>query len=252
MPRPRKWRRVCHIPRSCVFVPLSDDGEVQNQEVLMTVDEFETIRLIDYEGLNQEECANLMQIARTTVQGIYVKAREKLAEALVEGKKLVIRGGDFKFCEENKDFCPCCKKKNQKLIMEEIKEKPIISKEEKDMIIAIPVDECEKTSPCCISFGRTPYFAFYDVEKDSWEFKENTAADAPGGAGVKAAEIVLNGGANKLITIRCGENAAEVFDGELEIFKAIKGTAEENVKAFLNGELFILSETVKGIHSKWF
>ena len=65
MPRPRKWRRVCRLPQNTLFGPLAgiDDGTI-----VMTVEEYETIRLIDLEGLNQEACAERMHVARTTAQ----------------------------------------------------------------------------------------------------------------------------------------------------------------------------------------
>lgn len=65
----------------------------------MTVDEYEAVRLIDLEGLTQEECAKQMNIARSTVQGIYIKARKKTAESLVNGKTLLIEGGEYRLCE---------------------------------------------------------------------------------------------------------------------------------------------------------
>ncbi len=65
----------------------------------MTVDEYETIRLIDQEGFTQEECAKRMNIARSTVQGIYIGARKKLAESLINGKVLRIEGGEYRLCE---------------------------------------------------------------------------------------------------------------------------------------------------------
>lgn len=97
MARPRKWRKVCCLPENNRYGPL-DTSINQTQFIVMTVDEYETIRLIDLEGLTQEECADQMHIARTTVQRIYRDARQKLAEFLVEGKILRIEGGDYKLC----------------------------------------------------------------------------------------------------------------------------------------------------------
>lgn len=98
MPRPRKWRKVCDLPQSDQFGPLNT---TINQEhfVIMTVDEYETIRLIDLEDFTQEQCSKQMNIARTTVQSIYNAARKKLAESLVNGKVLRIEGGDYQLCD---------------------------------------------------------------------------------------------------------------------------------------------------------
>ena len=104
MPRPRKWRKVCCLPESNRFGPLGSSKDDANY-IVMTVDEYETIRLIDLEGFTQEECANQMNIARTTVQGIYVDARKKLAESLVNGKVLWIEGGEYRLCDGSGNFC---------------------------------------------------------------------------------------------------------------------------------------------------
>ena len=109
MPRPRKWRKVCCLPDVNRFGPL--DSPVEKEHVvIMTVDEYETIRLIDLEGLSQEECAGQMHVARTTVQGIYQEARKKIAESLVNGKVLRIEGGDYKLCDGEGDLHSerCC------------------------------------------------------------------------------------------------------------------------------------------------
>ena len=104
MPRPRKWRKVCCLPESSQFGPLDSTANADNC-VHMTVDEYETIRLIDLEGLTQEKCASRMNIARTTVQGIYNEARKKLAESLVNGKVLWIEGGEYRLCDGNGTGC---------------------------------------------------------------------------------------------------------------------------------------------------
>ncbi len=103
MPRPRKGRRVCCMPAHSHFGPHPSNAEAGNA-IQMTVDEFETIRLIDHSSLTQEECAERMGVARTTVQGIYSEARKKLAACLVDGLPLVIKGGDFALCGEGE---PC-------------------------------------------------------------------------------------------------------------------------------------------------
>ncbi len=105
MPRPKKCRRVCQMPRWKEFLPT--EGPACNPAVILTVDEFEAIRLIDRQGFSQEECSNYMQVARTTVQAIYTAARKKLAEALVDGRPLRIEGGDYQLCDGSEEFCGC-------------------------------------------------------------------------------------------------------------------------------------------------
>lgn len=104
MPRPKKWRKVCSLPESSRFGPLDVPAGCENA-VNMAVDEFETIRLIDLEGLTQEECAAQMDIARTTVQGIYNEARRKIAESIVNGKVLIIGGGEYRLCDNGCGSC---------------------------------------------------------------------------------------------------------------------------------------------------
>ncbi len=103
MPRPRKCRRVCQMPSYNEFAPKEC---VANEDcIILTVDEYETIRLIDQEGYSQEECSLYMNVARTTVQQMYTSARKKIALMLVEGKKLKIEGGDYRLCDEKETCC---------------------------------------------------------------------------------------------------------------------------------------------------
>lgn len=111
MARPKKWRKVCCLPVNNSFGPMNckfSEGEV----VVMTVDEYEAIRLIDHQGFTQEECSQYMKIARTTVQQIYNDARKKIAKSLVDGKLLKIDGGEYELCDGKEITCGCggCKK----------------------------------------------------------------------------------------------------------------------------------------------
>ena len=120
MPRPKKCRNVCTLPKCTSFGPDNINSK-ESKVVIMTVEEFESIRLIDLEGMTQEECAEKMNVARTTVQKIYNDARLKLAKSLVNGDVLKIEGGDYKLCEETQlsngcKKCPkhkCCRKENE-------------------------------------------------------------------------------------------------------------------------------------------
>lgn len=105
MPRPRKCRKVCSLPRANEFAP--QNGETRKESVIMTVDEYETIRLVDKQGFSQEECGAYMKIARTTVQQIYTSARKKIADALVDGRPLRIEGGDYQLCDGKETSCGC-------------------------------------------------------------------------------------------------------------------------------------------------
>lgn len=109
MARPRKRRRVCGVPVYKTFGPLnrSDRNE---EDIKLTVEEYEVIRLIDLEGLEQEECAEVMGVGRSTVQRMYVAARKKIADSLVNGRVLKIEGGDYVICNINcSKRISCCK-----------------------------------------------------------------------------------------------------------------------------------------------
>jgi len=104
MSRPQKSRYVCQLPQYSVFGP---KGIKSNslERITLLVDELETVRLIDHLGYTQEEAAEQMNVARTTVQRIYNDARKKIASSLIEGKVIVVEGGEFTLCEDNSGRC---------------------------------------------------------------------------------------------------------------------------------------------------
>lgn len=117
------------------------------------------------------------------------------------------------------------------------------------MIIAIPADEKSIKGNVCVSFGRAPYFMFYDTEKNESNFINNSAADSQGGAGVKAAQLIVDNHADVLITPRCGDNAAEVLKtAYITIYKSKNNSIEDNLKNFKEEKLNLLTEIHSGFH----
>jgi predicted DNA-binding protein (UPF0251 family) len=95
MPRPRRCRRVRFLPGVNYFKPARIPMR-ELEEVILTVDEFEAIRLKDLEGLDQSEAAERMKISQPTFFRLLNSARKKIADALVSGKAIRIEGGKYK------------------------------------------------------------------------------------------------------------------------------------------------------------
>ena len=117
------------------------------------------------------------------------------------------------------------------------------------MKIAIPVDEKTLESSVCASFGRTPYFLIYDTETKESVFIDNSAAASTGGAGIKAAQTIVDNKANALLTPRCGQNAADVIkSADIKIYKTTSASVKDNIAAFVDGKLPLLDEIHAGFH----
>ena len=84
MPRPPRCRRICGAPQVDTFCP---NGCKDTEPILLTLDEYEVIRLVDLEQQTHEQCAAQMDISRSTVQEIYESARSKIAAYLVHGRQ---------------------------------------------------------------------------------------------------------------------------------------------------------------------
>ena len=117
------------------------------------------------------------------------------------------------------------------------------------MKIMMPVNEDKKT--VCVSYGRTPLFMKYDTETKEREFIVNEAADSVGGAGIKATQIVMDNGAQVILTPRCGENAVEILDeAKIKLYKTTSDDIEAELEKFAKGELAPLTEVHQGLHHK--
>lgn len=224
MPRPRKCRKVCHMPKVCNFVPVGQD---ENQAaVVLTVDEFEAIRLIDEQGFSQEECSSYMQVARTTAQAIYNTARAKIATALVEGMPLRIEGGDYRLCEGKEDVCHCggCQRHRYGDQFQE--------KGEKQMRIAVTYEDGNIFQ----HFGHSEQFKFYDVEEGKIV---NTQVVDTNGQGHGALAGFLTGA--KVDVLICGgigggaQNA--LAQAGIQLYGGVAGSCDAAVDALLANNL---------------
>lgn len=224
MARPTKCRRVCHFPEALEFSP---SGETAGEPVILAVDEFETIRLIDKEGLTQEECGAQLGVGRTTAQKLYDKARKKLAQALVLGLPVKISGGDYRLCNGNTDFCyksDCLKKQLQAEFF--------MDKGEQMMRIAVTYEN----GTIFQHFGHTEQFKVYDVE--AGKIVQTKIVDTNGSghgalAGVLSAlnvDVLICGGIGGGAQMALAENGIKLYGG-------VSGNADEAVNAFIAGEL---------------
>ncbi|MDY4598383.1 MAG: DUF134 domain-containing protein [Candidatus Faecousia sp.] len=225
MPRPKKCRRVCEIPQTLRFFP--ENPPEAAEPVTLTVEEYETIRLIDREGLSQEACGEIMQVARTTVQQIYANARKKLADVLVEGLPLRIAGGDYELCSGPNGKCArsaCCKRDGS-----QIYGKP---KGEKTMRVAVTYENGEIFQ----HFGHTEQFKIYDIEDG--KILSSEIVDA-GGSGHGALAGVLN--AMKVDALICGGigGGAQMALAEvgIKLYGGVSGSADAAAQALAEGKL---------------
>lgn len=99
--RPEKQRIIRDVPTISGMDPIYINPQTKSfSAIILSLEEYETLRLSDYENLNQTEAAEVMGISRPTFTRIYMKARKHIAEALVEGRHLTISGGNITLSEE--------------------------------------------------------------------------------------------------------------------------------------------------------
>lgn len=225
MPRPTKRRKVCHFPKNLEFIPTR--REESGTPVILTVDEYETIRLMDYEKLSQEQCSEFMQVARTTVQRIYENAREKLAKVLVEGLPLQIEGGEFLLCDGKSTDCGyngCFKQQYHDKF-----QKP---KGDSVMRIAVTYENGEIFQ----HFGHTEQFKVYDVENGKVIATEVVDTNGSGHGALAGVLTALN--ADVLICGGIGGGAQMALKAAgIQLFGGVLGNADEVVEAYLANKL---------------
>ncbi len=224
MPRPTKCRKVCHFPEVLEFLPSEEKSG--KEPVLLNIDEYETIRLLDKEKYSQEQCAKFMQISRTTAQRIYENARAKLAEAIVEGRPLRIEGGDFTICDGKNSVCGlgCCYKQEFY--------KKYAKKGEDIMRVAVTYENGQIFQ----HFGHTETFKIYDIQDGKITKSELVDTNGSGHGALAGVLNALN--VDALICGGIGGGAQSALAAEnIKVYGGVSGDADTTVEAFVKGNL---------------
>jgi predicted DNA-binding protein (UPF0251 family)/predicted Fe-Mo cluster-binding NifX family protein len=212
MGRMKRCRFVESYPQWNSFGP---EGMSQAETAVLTVEEFETIRLIDWEHLTQQECAERMHVARTTVTDIYDHARLVLADCLVNGKNLVVAGGRYEL-------------KRSPLYPEAL----LLKKGSDVMRVAIPCEEGEVFQ----HFGKTEQFKVYDIENGAVVSSTLLPTNGQGHGALSGflkgahVDVVLCGG--------IGGGARQALNAEnIQFFPGVTGSCDDAAAAYAAGKL---------------
>ena len=209
MPRPKRCRQIGGYPEYWKFFA---DNEEEPITITLSLEEYETIRLIDLLHKTQEECALEMDISRTTVTAIYNSARQKLADALVNGKNLLISGGEYRL---SPNISTNIKKKGND-----------------NMRIAVTYDNGEIFQ----HFGKTEEFKFYDTENDKIVNEQVVNTNGQGHGAL--AGFLKNAEVDVLICGGIGGGAQmAMHEAGIRLYGGNSGNADDAVKAFLSNTL---------------
>ncbi|MCR4692471.1 MAG: DUF134 domain-containing protein [Firmicutes bacterium] len=209
MSRPKKQRNICAYPDYWSFAPDLDES---NDTIILSLDEFESIRLIDYFHKTQEQCAAQMNISRTSVTAIYNTARNKIASALIGGKRIVISGGDYNI---------------KSTVSSDIK-----MKGSNTMRIAVTYEN----GMIFQHFGKTEKFKLYDIENG--KIINTQVVDTNGQGHGALAGFLKNINADVLICGGIGGGAQMAMqEANITLYGGNTGSADDAVSAFISNSL---------------
>lgn len=243
MPRPPRCRRICSAPRVERFCPCD---VAESAPILLTLDEYEVIRLVDLEEKTHEQCATQMDISRSTVQEIYENARRKLAACLVYGKPLHITGGNVRICRGQEQRYGNCHRAGtcDRPDPDEICRKPDIDgacctfhltgDQKGDIIMRIAVTY--ENGQIFQHFGHTEQFKIYDVADG--QIVREAVVDTNGSGHGALAGFLMQLGVDALICGGIGGGAQMALaEVGIRLFGGVSGDADAAVNALIAGNL---------------
>ncbi|MCI5955536.1 MAG: DUF134 domain-containing protein [Clostridiales bacterium] len=226
MPRPSRPRRICKEPAYDRFLP---EGIACGEQVALTLDEYEVLRLIDLDALTHEQCAQQMDISRTTVTEIYEAARRKVADSLVNGKPLMIAGGHYRLCDGSaRRYCrKSCKRAEGAQALRACHQKGA-----HEMRIAVTYEDGEVFQ----HFGHTEQFKLYDTENGRVVNEQVVSTNGQGHGAL--AGFLSAAGVDAVICGGIGGGAqAALNEAGVALYGGVSGSADDAVRAYLAGNL---------------
>lgn len=223
MTRPKTLRRIDSIPDVKWFKP-AGIKMCSLEEVSLTFDEIEAIRLADLEDLYQEHVAEHMGVSRQTVGRILVSARKKIAEALVTGKAIRLEGGQIQFRSLN-----CLNQENDLSLK---KQSTVGAKPPNQIVITAKGPDLD--SEVDLRFGRAEYFILIRLDDESRTILVNEdRKDTDKGVGLKNSQRVIDAGAEVVISGRIGQKVVNMMSKlGIGIFLVGGGTVREAFEQF--------------------
>lgn len=251
MPRPNKPRRVCQLPAYTHFFSQEQSTHTTNQGLLLSIEEYETIRLLDYMGMTQQEAAEQMGTGRTTIQALYTQARRKLSRFLVEGTPLTIAGGSYQLClrqSEDSSYQPCsrqvCSQQSGSQKTKFCWKTTASGKERNHMKIAVTYENGQVFQ----HFGHTEQFKVYEVEDG--KIISSEIVDTNGQGHGALAGFLFGGGVDVLICGGIGGGARNALaEAGIQLYPGATGDADAQVESFLKGQLVYDPNTMCNHHS---
>ncbi len=204
MTRPKCCRDISGMPDSNYFKPRGIPSSLL-EEVALTLDEFEAVRLADLEGLYQEGAASRMNISRPTFGRIIESAHRKIADCLVNGKALKIEGGEIN-----------------------------IKKKENIMKVAVP--SCQNQVDA--HFGHCENFTVFTIDNNKIASQETITP--PSGCGCKSdiAGILAQMGVKFMLAGNMGQGAVNVLGGHgIKVVRGCAGDVRDVVESWLTGKV---------------
>jgi len=216
--RKKHSRVVGYRPRADFFkprgIPMMDLEEVE-----LTLEELEAIRLVDLLDMDHESAAEKMGISRRSLSNDLRSGRKKVADSLVNSKALMIGGGSFTISKST-----------------DVKER--IKGSGDGMKIAVPADGNTLDSRVDRRFARCPFFMIADTEKNETNFMENDAQNAGGGAGITASQKLIDLGVDCVISGNLGPRAHQTLEAAgIGLYMAEGVTVGEALEMFKEGKL---------------